>query len=276
MTGAKMRIKKDVSFVSPNDDNLWEDFTTGKDVTLTAGSGTRKVYVQFKDGAGKPSSIYSASINVVATGGFPWPGVSGETVNNLQLAGAGETTYSITTNVTLSCTLADYTGLSIRYLWGTSWTPWEPLTGNNVTKPLVLSTANGPRQVYMQLKEDSTSRMTDPQAATIILDTKVPTGVIQINNGSSSVPQNTASITLTILAKDYESGIDKMAIYQTGERIANPINPNNPRFQDFAPSVAEYALNTSTPGTRTIYIWVKDRAGKISAMMKDTISIVAP
>jgi ABC-type transporter MlaC component len=276
MTGAKMRIKKDVTFVSPVDDNLWEDFTTGKDVTLTAGMGTRKVYVQFKDGVGKTSSIYSTSINVGAMGGLLWPGVSEATVNNLQLSDGTGTSYSIDTDVTLSCTMADYTGLSARYLWGTSWTPWEPLAGNNVTKTLALSTANGPRQVYMQLKEDSTGRMTDPQAATIILDTKIPTGVVQINNGSSSVPQNTASVTLTIVASDYASGIDKMAIYQTGEVIPNPIHADDPRFQDFAPTVAEYALNTSTTGTKTVYIWIKDKAGKISAAIKDTISVVVP
>ncbi|OGP75793.1 MAG: hypothetical protein A2W09_00650 [Deltaproteobacteria bacterium RBG_16_50_11] len=276
MTGAKMRIRKDTSFVSPNDDNLWEDFVTGKDVNLTAGSGTRKVYVQFKDGVGKPSSVYSDSINVVATGGLSWPGVSGETVNNLQLSGGTGTTYSTDTDVTLSCSLADYTGLSARYLRGTLWTPWEVLTGNNITEPLALSTANGPRQVYMQLKENSSGRITDPQDATIILDTKVPTGVIQINNGTTSVPQNTASVTLTIVANDYGSGIDKVAIYQTGETIPNPINPNDPRFQDFAPTVADYALNTSTTGTKTVYVWVKDKAGKISAPIKDTISIAVP
>jgi len=276
MTGAQMRIKKDVTFVSPVDDNLWEDFTTGKDLTLTAGSGTRKVYVQFKDGAGKTSSICSASINVGATGGLPWPGVSGETVNNLQLSGGVGITYSTDTHVTLSCSMADYTGLSARYLWGTSWTPWEPLTGNNITKPLALSFTNGTRQVYMQLKEDGTGRMTDPQAATIILDTKVPTGVIQISNGVTSVPRNTASVTLTIVANDYASGIDKMAIYQTGEIIPNPIHLDDPRFQDFAPTVAEYALNTSALGTKTIYVWIKDKAGKISVAIKDTISVVAP
>jgi hypothetical protein len=128
----------------------------------------------------------------------------------------------------------------------------------------------------MQLKEDSTGRMTDPQAATIILDTKVPTGVVQINNGNSSVLQNTAGVTLTLVGNDYESGVDKMAIYQTGELLPNPIRPDDPRFQDFAATVAEYALNTSTTGTKTVYIWIKDKAGKISAAIKDTISVAAP
>ena len=59
MTGVQMRIKKDKSFVTPDDDDLWETFATGKDVTLTAGAGIRKVFVQFKDGAGKRSPVYS-------------------------------------------------------------------------------------------------------------------------------------------------------------------------------------------------------------------------
>jgi hypothetical protein len=78
------------------------------------------------------------------------------------------------------------------------------------------------------------------------------------------------------VANDYASGIDKMAIYQTGETIPSPIKPDDARFQDFAPTVAEFALNTSTIGTKTVYIWVKDKAGKISARMLDSIVVVAP
>ena len=111
---------------------------------------------------------------------------------------------------------------------------------------------------------------------TIILDTRKPAGIVRINNGVPSVPQNTASVNLTIVAKDPGSGIDKMAIYQTGDILPHPINPDDPRFQDFAPNVAEYALNTSTIGTKTVYVWVKDKAGKISAVMKDSINVVAP
>jgi hypothetical protein len=38
----------------------------------------------------------------------------------------------------------------------------------------------------------------------------------------------------------------------------------------------EYALNTSTIGTKTVYVWIKDKAGKVSALMKDSIDVVAP
>ena len=275
MTGAQMRIKKDTPFVSPDDD-LWEDFSTGRDVTLTAGIGTRKLYVQFKDGPGKTSPIYSASIKVVPTGGLPWSGALGVTADNLQLSGGACSTYSTDTDVTLSFTLADYSGFSARYLWGKAWTPWELLTGNGMSKPLTLSSSNGSRQVYMQLREDSTGKMTDPQAAAITLDTKAPTGVIQINNGSSSVSQNTASVTLTVAANDYTSGIDMMAIYQTGEILPDPITSDDPRFEDYSPMVADYVLETSTLGTRTVYVWFKDKAGNVSAVRKDTISVVAP
>jgi hypothetical protein len=118
--------------------------------------------------------------------------------------------------------------------------------------------------------------MSDPLAATIILDTKAPTAVIQINNGNSSVSQNATSVTLTALANDYASGIDKMAIYQTGEPLPDPILSDDPRFEDYSPMVADYVLDTSTPGTRTVYVWFKDKAGNVSAGRKDTISVVAP
>jgi hypothetical protein len=202
------------------------------------------------------------------------------TVNNLELSDGAGTTYATNPNVTLSCSLTDYTGLSVRYLLttalGTVWSSWKPVTGNSITKPLALSSTNGSRQVYMQLREDTSGEMTDPQEATIILDTKKPAGIVRINNGAPSVPQGTSTVALTIVAKDLGSGIDKMAIYQTGDTVPNPIEPDDPRFQDFAPNVAEYALDTSTLGTKTVYIWVKDKAGKISAVMQDSINVVAP
>jgi hypothetical protein len=128
----------------------------------------------------------------------------------------------------------------------------------------------------MQLREDTTGKMTDPQEATIILDTKKPAGVVRINNGVPSVLKNTSAVALTIVANDPGSGIDKMAIYQTGDILPNPIDPGDPRFQDFVPNIAEHVLNTSTVGTKTVYVWIKDKAGKISAVMADSINVVAP
>ncbi|MEI8082499.1 MAG: hypothetical protein WCI74_11710 [Actinomycetes bacterium] len=51
-----------------SDDNLtwslWETYATPKDWTLTAGDGTKTVYVQYRDAAGNVSAIYSDTIGV--------------------------------------------------------------------------------------------------------------------------------------------------------------------------------------------------------------------
>jgi uncharacterized repeat protein (TIGR01451 family) len=279
MDGAKMRIKNDTTFISPTDDGLWTDFFPFYvDWPLSVGTGSRKVYFQFKDGAGKTSSVYNASINVVATGGAPWAGESTVTITGQKLTGGSGNSYTTTPAVILTYDVSD-TNVMARYLYGTSWTAWETpsISGSTVTRPLTLSSSNGPRQVYIQLKENSSGKITDPACASITLDTKVPLGCIQINNGATTMPRNNQvanTVVLTIAGYDPTSGIDKMAIYQTGDIL--PTIPPDGDFIDFTPTVSEYTLNTPTIGTKMVYIWFKDKAGKISAKKSDSISVIAP
>lgn len=276
MNHAKMRVKNDISFVSPADDGLWQNFATGLDWTLSVGTGTKKVYVQFKDDVGKVSLVYSASINVTATGAV-WPGVSGININDFVLFNSSddESNYTTGTLVKLNATVSD-TNIMARYLYSGSWTSWEtpptpPLDGNIVYKALNLPSTNGVHQVYIQLKENATGKMTDPKFVSIILDTTNPNGSIQINNGDGSVKQagSITNVNLTITATDVGSGIEQMAIYQG----AAPASPNPADFILFNPSVSYFPLDTSSTGTKNLYIWFKDRAGRISSRKNDSINV---
>jgi hypothetical protein len=269
MTGAKMRIKNDATFVSPGDDGLWVDFVpfyTGW--ALSGGTGTRKVFVQFKDAAGKPSAVYSASISV-SGGGTPWPGVATVVISSKALNGGSP--YSTSKVITLTYNV-DNTNIMARYFYGTSWTAWETpaIAGSTVTRIITLSGTNGPREIYVQLKENATQKLTNPQEPDIILDTKAPTGAIQINNGDASVSRSgpTTDVTLTIVAKDTASGIDKIAVNQTG---ITPAPGDYVSFTD--PVISSYPLDTPATGARTVYIWFKDKAGLVSSRKSDSINV---
>lgn len=269
MTGAKMRIKNDATFVSPGDDGLWADFVpfyTGW--ALSGGTGTRKVYVQFKDAAGNISPVYSASISV-SGGGTPWPGVATVVISSKALNGGSP--YSTSKVITLTYDV-DNTNIMARYFYGTSWTTWETpaIAGSTVTRIITLSGTNGPREIYVQLKENATQKLTNPQEPDIILDTKAPTGAIQINNGEGSVSRSgpTTDVTLTIVAQDTASGIDKIAVNQTG---ITPAPGDYVSFTD--PVISSYPLDTPATGTRTVYIWFKDKAGLVSSRKSDSINV---
>lgn len=149
---------------------------------------------------------------------------------------------------------------------GTSWSSWTTPVPASLPA-FSLGTTNGQKDIYMQVKD--ATNVSPVVRATIILDTTAPTGAIQINNGNAAVTKtgNTTNVTLTITASDAISGIDKMAINQTGATPA----PGD--YIAFAPTVANYPLDTTTTGTKTVNIWFMDKAGNISAKKSDSITV---
>lgn len=59
-SGTQMLVSENSTFVGAS----WEVFTSSKTVTLSAGDGTKTVYVKYKDDAGNESEVYSSSIVV--------------------------------------------------------------------------------------------------------------------------------------------------------------------------------------------------------------------
>jgi hypothetical protein len=187
--------------------------------------------------------------------------------------------------VKLTYDVSQSANIKVRYLSGTAWTSWEIPTVNagTVTKSITLSSTNGMRQVYVQLLEiagsASPGAMTDPTFASIVLDTVAPKPFVQINHGATSLSRfntNPNGLILTILATDSESGPDKIALFQTGSLPSTTVPPaaDSPDWFDFTPTVDSFGLNTGTTGTKSVYVWLKDRAGKISSLKATAIKVV--
>ena len=285
-TGAQVRVKAGLTFSGDPDVSApWGTFdanNTGRDVLLNTGTtGTKFVYAQFMDGVGLKSVIYSASILVSVTGPT-WPGLSAVTVSNVQLNDGAP--YATSTAVKVTYDVSQSANIKVRYLYSTAWTAWEVPTVNlgKVTKSITLSTAVGLRQVYVQLLEDTLSAvpgaMTDPKVASTILDTAGPTAFVQINDGATSINRfnvNLNYVIVTILGMDSASGVDKLALFQTGTVPSTTVPPaaDAPDWFDFNPTVDSFGLDTTLTGAKTVYVWVKDRAGKVSALKATGISV---
>lgn len=285
LTGAQVRVKPDATFSGDSDPSApWGPFdgnNTGRDL-LFMGLGAKKVYVQFMDGVGLKSVVYLAGITVSATG-IPWPVPSTVTVSNLLLNDGKP--YSVSGSVKLTYDVSQSTNIKVRYLYGTAWTAWEipAVVAGKVTKLVTLSAVSGSRQVYVQLLEDIGSArpgaMTDPKFASTILDLDPPKAFVQINQGATSLSRfntNPNYLVLSILGTDGTSGIDKMAIFQTGSLPSTTVPPaaNSPDWVDFTPTVDSFGLNTGLVGAKSVYVWLKDRAGKFSLLKATAIGVV--
>jgi hypothetical protein len=148
------------------------------------------------------------------------------------------------------------------------WSTWTPIP---IPHTVYLKSPDGSRTVYLQVRDAAGN--TSPIAGdTIILDTKPPKGSVLINNNAASVTRtgNTTSVTLSIVATDATSGLDKMALYQTGDTL-----PKNPPENAFIPFVQtlKYSLKTVTAGKKSVYIWFKDKAGNIGVGKSDSIKV---
>ena len=129
---------------------------------------------------------------------------------------------------------------------GTVWSGWVPY---GQTKEWALSSGDGPKTVYLQVK-DKAGNIAGGASTSILLDTARPTG-LQLNIDGGAKYTNNTNALLTVTAYDSTSGVTAMAFSQDGSH-----------YDDWVP----YAATTYLPlkggdGTRQVYLKVKDAAG---------------
>ena len=139
-----------------------------------------------------------------------------------------------------------------------SWT--APLTFVS-KQAITLPGGDGIKKVYVRYLDDAgvpSAFYTD----TVILDTMVPMGVLSINAGATATTQ--ANVTLNLAVTD-ANGVVKMQFSDNGTVWGN--------LEPFATKRA-YTLPGSY-GLKKVYVRFVDSAGKISAIVNDTIFYVA-
>jgi len=146
---------------------------------------------------------------------------------------------------------------------GGSYTDWEDFQSS---RDWTLASTDGSKTVYYQVKDVAGNTATEVSDS-ITLDTTKPSSVILSITGKGDTPStysNDQSVTLSISAEDATSGVEYMI-------IANDITFSGRTWEEYNTS-KEWTL-TSSNGAKTVYIKVKDRAGKISDIYSGNITL---
>lgn len=221
----------------------WETYTTLRDYTFTAGDGTRRVYVQFRDLLGNLSPVVNDSILLQTDN----TGYIGVWVNN------GE---ALTNKVDVLLTIL-YPGASQMQVSDRSDflnAFWEPYI---TTRKMKVSNGDGPKSVYVRFRGGNANE-SKSFSATIVLDTAGPEVVMAINGGALKTNQSAVQVSFTYSKQPVEMQIQDTNTFTAETSWVKFANPYR------------YVLSR-TDGEKFIYARFKDSLGNVSPVVEGRI-----
>lgn len=224
----------------------WESYSPIKNWTLSDGYGIKTVYCQIKDSAGNSSPIILNRINYQQ---------NNITYTPLTIQINDGSLYTNKTSVVLNITPpigAAMMRLSQDNIKWTAWLSIKPQINYN------LKNTNGIKTVLIQYQDANKNQIAGTYGASIILDTKKPTGSILINNGLPIT--NNTNVTLTIDSVD-EYEVEEMQL-----------STNGTDWGSWELYTTSKTITLPEPdGAKKIFIRFKDKAGNISITYNDSI-----
>ncbi|MBI1977478.1 MAG: hypothetical protein HYS55_01855, partial [Candidatus Omnitrophica bacterium] len=130
----------------------------------------------------------------------------------------------------------------------------------NTSKTWTFSTGDGNKTVWVKFK-DLSGLWSNPVSVTVLLDTTVPTGSMNINSGAQYA--DSLTVTLNLSAQDTGSGIDKMSFSNDNITYSTP--------EAYA-TTKIYTLPTGD-GSKTVYVAYFDKAGNVSQVYSKSITL---
>jgi hypothetical protein len=171
--------------------------------------------------------------------------------------------YALSATVTLAITASDTGGSGIAaYLVNENSTPPAPATVTSPTAPTSYTLGgDGPHTLYAWVKDGAgnVNSLTAQSQDSINLDTLEPTATLTVSQAS---PTNQTNLTITVAGSD-ANGI---AAYLVNESSTPPA----PASVTATPAPTSFTI--SGEGSHTLYAWVKDNAGNVSALVAGTSS----
>jgi hypothetical protein len=245
-----MRLSKDGLTWTP-----WEPYTASRSFTLKTGTGARRVYVRFRDAASNASATLSDVILLKTEP--PPPLEDGGVAINDDAVYTGSAAVKLTLTPPVGAAQMSFSRN------GTSaWSTWEKVVP---LRSYTLASGDGEKSVYVRFR-DSAKVLLGMYGDAIILDSRPPLGFVSINNGdeNTSNPQ----VTLALGAVDV-NGVAEM-------QISTGTDWSDVPWEPFAASRL-FDFPVTTPGVKTVYVRFRDEGGgKVSAVYKDTIRLLAP
>jgi len=223
----------------------WESYSSFKDLTFTAGEGTRRIYVQFKDLLGNLSGVINDSILLQTDN----TGYIGVWINN------GEAlTNELDVILTILYPGAQQMQISDSADFLNSF--WETYTS---TRKVKISSGDGPKTIYVRFK-GGTADESKSFSATIQLDTAGPQVEMLVNNGALKTNTSKALLSFTYSKQPVEMQIQETNSFVDDKgwlKFANPY---------------KYVLPTGD-GEKLIYVRFKDSLGNISSVIEGRITL---
>jgi hypothetical protein len=228
----------------------WEAPAATKAWTLISGDGTKTVWYQIKDYAGSVSTMYNDAIVLDTT--LPTGSI---------VVGSGNPAYTTTPSVTLYLTYTDAMSGVYQVHYGNTGDPWSAWEAPSATKAWTLPAGDGPKYVWYQIK-DYAGLISNQFYDGIILDTTNPNGSIVVGLGNPPTTP-TPIVTLYLAYSDATSGVYQVRYGNSGGSWS--------AWE--APSATKAWTLTAGNGTKTVWYQVMDKAGLVSPMYSDTITL---
>lgn len=188
--------------------SAWENYATTKFYMLSAGDGSKAVYVQFRDSAENVSETFSAAI-VLDTA---------PPAGTVAIQGGAALTNSVEAALAIHDGGTGATHMRFSHD-NAAWTDWETFSG---TKTYTLSAGDGAKTVFVKLKDAAGNESVEPISATIILDTMSPAQPVLTASTTGPTQQVTVSIEYSAdsTVKQVKVGAGSLSPY-TGPFIVN-------------------------------------------------------
>ncbi|MFO0582572.1 MAG: carboxypeptidase regulatory-like domain-containing protein [Anaeromyxobacter sp.] len=234
----------------------WQAFTSPMAWVLVPGDGAKTVYARFRDPAGNVSTFVQASITLAATAP-----TSGSIVVE---GGAAATNKSATAlNVTVGATGATQMRLSVNGTAG-SWIPYA-----TSTTVAASGLADETPAAISVLFRNAGGIEGAAASTSILVDRRAPTsGTVAVNAGASYA--SSTSVTLAV------SAVDAPLTTGSASGLAS-VQVSNDAFatsQTFAMAdTIPWTLAAGADGARTVSVRFVDRAGNVSAVVTDGITL---
>jgi len=223
----------------------WESYSNTRDIMFTAGDGTRRIFVQFRDALGNLSPVVNDSILLQTDN----TGYIGVWVNN------GEAlTNKLDVLLTILYPGATHMQVSDRPDFLNAF--WETYT--NVRK-MQIPSGDGPKSVYVKFRGGGADE-NKYYSATIVLDTAGPNVEVAIDDGALKTNKNIVQLSFSYSKQPVEMQIQTTAVFG-----------NNSAWVKFA-SPYKFAL-PSGDGEKVVYARFKDSLGNVSPVVESRITL---